>query len=74
MLDPDHGHGLSPRPLDEIGDVRDDPIAVVRPFDGVVLHVDDEQCGVWPVFKDGHTLFCRDRTIRPGALTGFEQT
>ena len=54
MLDPDDGDLLPPRLLDEAADVRDDRVALVRPLDDAVLHVDDEECGVRPVLECGH--------------------
>jgi hypothetical protein len=32
-----------PSPLDEAGDVRDDHVALVRPFDDAFLHGDGEE-------------------------------
>ena len=56
VLDPDHGHALSPRPLDEGADIRDHGVALVSPLEGGVLYVDDEQGSVRPVPKRGHGL------------------
>ena len=54
VLDPDDGHPLPPRPLHKAADVRDDRVTLVRPLEGGVLDVDDQECSVRPVLKRGH--------------------
>jgi mannose-6-phosphate isomerase-like protein (cupin superfamily) len=66
VLHPDHGHALSPRPLDEGADIRDDRVALVSSLEGGVLYVDDDECGVRTVRKRGHRL-PRFAYGRPGA-------
>src|SRR5258708_1980046 len=46
VLHPDDGDPFPPRPLDEAAHVGDDRVALVRPFDDAVLHVDDKEAGV----------------------------
>jgi hypothetical protein len=63
VLDPDNGDPFPPRLLDKAADVRDNGVALVRPLDDAVLHVDDQECGVRPVLKCGHRLpFLMQRT------------
>jgi hypothetical protein len=56
VLDPDNGDLFPPRLLDKAADVRDDRVALVRPLDDAILHVDDEECGVRPVLECRHGL------------------
>src|SRR6202042_2563637 len=52
--DPDDGYLFPPRLVDQAADIRDDRIALVRPGDGAVLHIDHEERGVRPVVEGGH--------------------
>jgi len=61
VLDPDDGDPFLPRLLDKAADIRDDRVALVRPADDAVLHVDDKECGVRPVLECGHRLSPRSR-------------
>src|SRR3954466_3798874 len=54
VLDPDDGHIVLPRFLDEAADVRDDRVALGGALDDAVLHVDDEECRVRTVLECGH--------------------
>ena len=67
VLDPDDGHVLPPRLVDQAGDVADDHVAFVRTGDDAVLHVDDEEGGVRPVLERGHglTSFTLGSRVRP---------
>jgi hypothetical protein len=56
VLDPDDGDPFPPRLFDKAADVRDDRVALVRPRDDAVLHVDDEERGVRPIRECGHRL------------------
>lgn len=56
MLDPDNGCPFPPCLLNKVADVRDDRVALVRPLDDAVLHVNDDECGVRPVLECGHGL------------------
>jgi len=54
VLHPDHRHLLASRALDQPVDVSHDAVALVRPFDDAVLHVDDKKCGLRTVLQRGH--------------------
>jgi hypothetical protein len=56
VLDPDDVDLFPARLVHQAADVRDDRIALVISVDDALLHVDDEQSGVWPVLECGHGL------------------
>ena len=70
MLDPDDRNVFLPGLFDQAADVRDDGVALVRPPDDAVLHVDDEQCGVRPVLESGHRVPFAGVYVSRGAEIG----
>jgi len=64
VLDPDHRGALPARPVDQLGDVRDDRVALVGAGDDAVLCVDDEERGVGPLVEGGHDFSLRETVLR----------